>query len=472
MYQGQKLIEKILILIIDLFGIIIGNLIAYSIRYQSEALSYLSGDAVWMIAGMCALYTVICVVNDNNRHFFRRGLVDELFEVLKNMAIMLICFIVLLYLAHQSTLFSRLVFGYFAIIGTAIIFIGRILLKKYLLTYYKHSKFSSRLLLVTTSDRAEEIIDHLYERSEWNRLLTGVVIADAAMQGAMIKSYPVVSDKDNLVDYVTHNNIDEVFFSIDGLNKNDYFRDCIATLENMGVIVYTNIEMFNILDNCHKGLDRIGKYAVVTFSRNEFSVRQKILKRLLDIVGSLVGMVFLGIATVIFGPLIKLDSKGPVFFGQTRVGKNGRKFTCYKFRSMYMDAEECKKDLMKQNEMNGLMFKMENDPRITRVGKFIRKTSIDELPQFWNILCGDMSLVGTRPPTVDEYEKYNASHKSRLSMTPGLTGLWQISGRSQIKDFDEVVKLDMEYIDDWNILKDIKIILKTVKVVVCGRGAE
>ena len=139
---------------------------------------------------------------------------------------------------------------------------------------------------------------------------------------------------------------------------------------------------------------------------------------------------------------------------------------------MYIDAEERKKDLMKQNEMNGLMFKMENDPRITRVGKFIRKTSIDELPQFWNILCGDMSLVGTRPPTVDEYERYNASHKSRLSMTPGLTGLWQISGRSQIKDFDEVVKLDMEYIDDWNILKDIKIILKTVKVVICGRGAE
>ena len=154
-------------------------------------------------------------------------------------------------------------------------------MKKYLLIYYKHSKFSSRLLLVTTSDRAEEIIDHLYERSEWNRLLTGVVIADAAMQGAMIKSYPVVSDKDNLVDYVTHNNIDEVFFFFFGLNKNDYFRDCIATLENMGVIVYTNIEMFNILDNCHKGLDRLGKYAVVTFSRNEFSVRQKILKRLL-----------------------------------------------------------------------------------------------------------------------------------------------------------------------------------------------
>ena len=472
MYRDQKLIENFFILVVDMLGIICGNIIAYCIRYQKDVLFYLRGDAVWMIAGMCALYTVICVINDSNRYFFRRGIIDEFFAVIKNMAIMLICFIVLLYLSHQSTLFSRLVFGYFAIIGTVIIFTERLILKKYLLTYYKHSKFSRRLLLVTTSDRAEEIIDHLYERSEWNRLLTGVVIADVALQGAMIKSYPVVTDKDNLVDYVTHNNIDEVFFSIDGLNKNDYFRDCIATLENMGMIVYTNIEMFNILNNCHKGLDRIGKYAVVTFSRNEFSVRQKILKRLLDIVGSLVGMIFLGIATIIFGPLIKLDSKGPVFFGQTRVGKNGRKFTCYKFRSMYIDAEERKKDLMKQNEMNGLMFKMENDPRITKVGKFIRKTSIDELPQFWNILCGDMSLVGTRPPTVDEYEKYNASHKSRLSMTPGLTGLWQISGRSQIKDFDEVVKLDMEYIDDWNILKDIKIILKTVKVVVCGRGAE
>ena len=472
MYQSRRLIEDVLLITIDLIGIILGNIIAYYIRYKEEASYYLSGDAVWMIAGMCALYTVICVINDKNRHFFRRGIIDEFFEVLKNMVIMLICFIVLLYLSHQSTLFSRLVFGYFGLIGTAIIYIERILLKKYLLTYYKHSKFSSRLLLVTTTDRAEEIIDHLYERSEWNRVMTGVVIVDVDMQGNSIKGYPVVTDKDDLVNYVTHNNIDEVFFSIDGLNKNDYFRDCIATFENMGVIVYINIEMFNILDNCHKGLDRLGKYAVVTFSRNEFSVRQKILKRLLDIAGSLVGMVFLGIATLIFGPLIKLDSKGPVFFGQTRVGKNGRTFTCYKFRSMYMDAEERKKDLMKQNEMNGLMFKMENDPRITRVGKFIRKTSIDELPQFWNILCGDMSLVGTRPPTVDEYEKYNASHKSRLSMAPGLTGLWQISGRSQIKEFDEVVKLDMEYIDDWNIFKDIKIILKTVKVVVCGRGAE
>ena len=231
----------------------------------------------------------------------------------------------------------------------------------------------------------------------------------------------------------------------------------VRELEEMGVIVDVNIDAFDLSVSGKKTLNRVGKYAAVTFARNLFSTRQMIAKRALDIAGSLVGMVILGIATIFVAPAIKLDSPGPVFFGQTRVGKNGRKFTFYKFRS---------------NEVKGLMFKMEDDPRITRVGKFIRKTSIDELPQFFNVLRGDMSLVGTRPPTVDEFEHYEAKHKCRLSMTPGLTGLWQISGRSDIKDFDEVVRLDMQYIDNWSILTDIKILLLTVKVVLTGRGSR
>ena len=169
---------------------------------------------------------------------------------------------------------------------------------------------------------------------------------------------------------------------------------------------------------------------------------------------------------------IRLDSPGPIFFAQTRIGKNGRRFKIYKFRSMYIDAEERKKELASQNEMQGLMFKMENDPRITKVGKFIRKTSIDELPQFFNIVKGDMSLVGTRPPTEDEFEQYNSHYKRRISMTPGLTGLWQISGRSDIVDFDEVVKLDLEYIDNWTVWLDIKILFMTVGAVLKGRGSK
>ena len=159
-------------------------------------------------------------------------------------------------------------------------------------------------------------------------------------------------------------------------------------------------------------------------------------------------------------------------FAQDRVGENGRIFKFYKFRSMCVDAEEIKKNLMAQNQMSGGMFKMDNDPRITKIGHFIRKTSLDELPQFWNVLKGDMSLVGTRPPTVDEYEKYTPEQKRRLSFKPGITGLWQVSGRSEITDFDEVVKLDVAYMDGWTIWRDIQILLKTIKVVVMKDGAK
>ena len=169
---------------------------------------------------------------------------------------------------------------------------------------------------------------------------------------------------------------------------------------------------------------------------------------------------------------LKIESPGPLIFKQQRVGKNGRIFNIYKLRSMYQDAEERKKALMEQNKMDGHMFKMDNDPRITKVGKFIRKTSIDELPQFWNVLKGDMSLVGTRPPTVDEFEKYESHHKRRLSMKPGITGKWQVSGRSDIQDFEEVVKLDCEYIDEWSPFLDIQILFKTVGVVLTHKGAE
>ena len=144
----------------------------------------------------------------------------------------------------------------------------------------------------------------------------------------------------------------------------------------------------------------------------------------------------------------------------------------YKFRSMYVNAEEKKKELEKENEVDGLMFKMENDPRITKVGAFLRKTSIDEMPQFFNILKGEMSLVGTRPPTEDEFEQYNIYYRRRLSTTPGLTGLWQVSGRSAIKDFEHVVKLDLEYIDNWSLAGDIKILIQTIGVVLRGSGSH
>ena len=182
---------------------------------------------------------------------------------------------------------------------------------------------------------------------------------------------------------------------------------------------------------------------MVAFTSRLFDYRMVVLKRLMDIVGAMAGLTITLIVGIVLAPFLLLESPGPLIFKQKRVGVNGRIFDFYKFRSMYADAEERKKELIKQNEMHGLMFKMENDPRITKVGAFIRKTSIDELPQFWNVLKGDMSLVGTRPPTVDEYEQYNYSQKRRISFRPGITGLWQISGRRDITGLDDVVKLDL-----------------------------
>ena len=216
----------------------------------------------------------------------------------------------------------------------------------------------------------------------------------------------------------------------------------------------------------------VGTYPVITYHTVTLNTGEQVIKRIMDVAGGLAGIVLFSPVMLLAALAIKLDSPGPVIFRQTRVGKNGRTFQIYKFRSMYVDAEERKKELMAQNEMNGLMFKMQDDPRITKVGKFIRKTSIDELPQFFDVLRGDMSLVGTRPPTLDEYKQYESHHKRRLSMKPGITGLWQVSGRSDIEDFEDVVKLDVQYIDNWSLWGDIKILFKTVWVVFAGRGAK
>ena len=211
---------------------------------------------------------------------------------------------------------------------------------------------------------------------------------------------------------------------------------------------------------------------MITYHTIALNQYEQMVKRFIDIVGSIVGIVLTSPVMLITALAIKLDSKGPVFFVQKRVGQNGRVFKMLKFRSMCVDAEAKKEELMKNNEMEGgVMFKMKNDPRVTKVGRFIRKTSIDELPQFFNILVGHMSLVGTRPPTLDEVSKYGRSQWRRISIKPGLTGLWQVSGRSDITDFDEVVNLDLEYIDRWSLTLDAKILLGTVGLILGRKGA-
>lgn len=192
-------------------------------------------------------------------------------------------------------------------------------------------------------------------------------------------------------------------------------------------------------------------------------------KRCLDIIGSLIGLLFLLLVFVPIAIAIKWDSPGPILYHQERYGLQGRTFCIRKFRSMIVNADELKAEVA--NEASGLIFKNENDPRVTRVGRFLRSTSLDELPQFWNVLVGEMSLVGTRPPTVDEVKQYSTRHWQRLNVKPGLTGEWQVSGRSSIKDFEEIVDLDLRYQSQWYPLYDLVLIAKTIYVIFAKVGA-
>lgn len=201
------------------------------------------------------------------------------------------------------------------------------------------------------------------------------------------------------------------------------------------------------------------------------SIVYRYSKRTIDICGAILGLIFLSFLFLIIALAIKIeDPNGPIFFSQTRVGRNGREFKMYKFRSMVSNAEEILKDLLELNEVSGAMFKLKDDPRVTKVGKFIRKTSIDELPQLWNVLKGDMSLVGPRPPLPREVDEYTDYDLQRLLVLPGCTGLWQVSGRNDLS-FYEMVELDLKYIENRSIVLDIKIILKTVIILVNNKGA-
>jgi exopolysaccharide biosynthesis polyprenyl glycosylphosphotransferase len=276
---------------------------------------------------------------------------------------------------------------------------------------------------------------------------------------------------EDLETILNENVVDEIIFALPR-NYMGAVEKYLLMCEQRGLTTKLVMDLFD-LQLSKTCLLSVGTLPVLTYHTISLNSTQLMIKRIMDIVGSLIGLFVLAFLSLFIVPAILLDSKGPVFFKQKRVGQNGRHFNLYKFRSMYSDAEERKKELVEFNKIkDGYMFKIDNDPRITRVGAFLRKTSLDELPQFINVLKGEMSLVGTRPPTIDEVEKYNNPHHRRISIKPGITGMWQISGRSEITDFNKVVSLDTYYIDNWSVWKDFEIITKTIFMLLFrNRGA-
>ena len=387
----------------------------------------------------------------------------------------------LMLLAKAEMLDSR----YFAVavplVNALMMPAAHMLLKQYLLRSQNRSGMESLAGVLSTVDHASAVIREL--RDDWSKRVCGVVLLDAPAEqvGQEFEGVPVRANFDNFMDWIRRAALDEIYVDIP-MDSGESFIPYLEEMESMGLTVHFRLKMLDRIEEVccdetsaarlRRELGRCAGGNIVTMGTIELELRDMMLKRIMDIAGALVGcLISIPIIAIVAIPL-KLESPGPLIFKQKRVGLNGRYFYIHKLRSMYVDAEARKKELMAQNEMNGLMFKMEDDPRITKVGKFIRRTSIDELPQFFDVLMGKMSLVGTRPPTVDEYKQYESHHKRRLSMKPGITGLWQISGRSDIDNFEGVVKLDVKYIDHWSLWGDVKILLKTVVVVFAGRGAK
>lgn len=330
----------------------------------------------------------------------------------------------------------------------------------------KGNVFAPRTLLIGGKEHYTKFINYIH-KSNTEVDIIGFVSIKPEDKGK--EEY--IGAIEDLETIIKENNIDQIYIMQRRSVDIDVVQENISMCMEMGVT--TRI----IMDSYRAGaaqsyLSSVGTYPVVTYHTVSLNTSERAIKRAIDIFGSLVGIILSSPIMLIAAIAIKIDSKGPVIFKQKRVGMNGRHFDMLKFRSMCNDAEAQKAKLMEQNEMQGeFMFKMQDDPRITRVGKFIRKTSIDELPQFFNVLLGEMSIVGTRPPTLDEVEKYERNHWRRISIKPGITGMWQVSGRSSITDFDEIVSLDTEYIDKWNVLLDFRIMIKTILQVFTKKGA-
>ena len=389
--------------------------------------------------------------------------------------------ILYLFLIQEGQNFSRLTLLLLIVVYPCVAYVFRELWKALLGKMMKHGG-ARNLLIVTSKDEAQQVVKNMQEHNYARFTLAGVAIMDADWVGKDILGVPVVADEKTAAAYVCQDWVDEALIVIP--EELPYPGELIDQLTETGVTIHLNLAPVKNAPGQKQFVEMVGNYPVLTTSINAVSTQQMIVKRLMDIAGGIVGCILTGIICIFVGPAIYRASPGPIFFAQERVGRNGKRFKMYKLRSMYMDAEARKAELMKQNKLgDGKMFKLDFDPRVigneilpdgthkTGIGDFIRRTSLDEFPQFFNVLKGDMSIVGTRPPLPSETALYDLHHRARLAIKPGITGMWQVSGRSDITDFEEVVRLDRNYIEHWSIELDIKILLKTILVVFKREGS-
>lgn len=421
-----------------------------------------------LAAILVLLDLVVVFLGESYSGILKRNRYQELRATLVHVTVIFFGVLAYMFITKQSEIYSRQVLYSFWIVNIIVEYFGRVSLKRAVRKQVLDQTTKNDLLVVVNKSNAKECLEELTHTIYADYRVSGVCITDENLIGETIEGAEVVASADSFMEYIRTHVVDEVFLFGSSPQSSELLAE---QLVEYGLTVHINLlHESKVMSN--RVVEQYGKYMVLTTSMLIATPRQALMKRVMDIVGSIIGLVFTGIAFLIFAPIIKIQSPGPIFYTQTRIGRNGRPFKFYKFRSMHVGADKLQKQLEAQNEMDGHMFKIEDDPRVFPIGKFIRKYSIDELPQFWNVLRGDMSLVGTRPPTENEFKDYEIHHKARLSIKPGLTGMWQVSGRSDITSFEEVVELDTEYIANWSFGLDFKILFQTIGVVLKAKGSK
>lgn len=442
-------------------------------------------DAQFVFAMCIMAFLDLAVIAFGNFYsgILKRGFVKEFQKVFIQAALLFLLALLILFVVNVETQYSRLFFMYCAAIYVFLDYMFRIVFKMRL----REKSFSpgqSRLLVVTTADNAGQVAKDVTIAIDPTVFVMGIVLMDAGKEaeGTEYSALKVLAVGSNFIDFITRSWVDEILFVLP--DRASEYEDLIDEISQSGITTHLSLGKAESRIGRRQLIENVEGYAVLTTSINQLTFSQAFFKRATDIIGGLIGSLLAIIAIIILGPIIFIKSPGPILFKQKRVGCNGKTFNFLKIRSMIMNADAKKAELMEQNRVkDGMMFKLDFDPRIIGaktlpdgthkkgIGNFIRDWSIDELPQFFNVLKGDMSLVGTRPPTMDEWNKYKLHHRARLAFKPGITGLWQVSGRSEITDFEEVVKLDRQYIEDWSFGLDYRILLKTIRAVIKREGS-
>lgn len=426
-------------------------------------------EAVQMLA-FCAMFALVFYLSNCREYVYNITLFQYMDRMLKrytkSFLISGMAVLVLIVCGEKDTYLEQAYYVF--LIVAYVLMMLKVIISRVVVQRWKGIA-GPRTVFVGNKDMFNRFQYFLEKTSIRMEFLGYVALTKQDLENAEAGTY--LGSLEDLEELVRVYNLDQVYMIQKREISPDYLQDYVDVCIDMGVTVRLIQDIYK-RRRANSYVSAVGNYPIITYHTISLNPFEQFWKRIMDILGGLAGVILFSPIMLVAAIAIKLDSQGPVVFKQTRVGQNGRNFVIYKFRSMYIDAEERKKELMEKNEMEGgVMFKMKDDPRITKVGKVIRKLSIDELPQFFNVLNGTMSLVGTRPPTLDEVEKYKRTQWRRISIKPGITGMWQVNGRSTVHSFEEVVEMDVEYIDNWSLFLDIKIILKTVLVLLNHKGA-